>query len=121
MHGTTKLALLLGLYLSAPALAVGGDIGYRGWGPRVGLASDPDQVIGGAHIDFGEFAKNVRFVPNAELGIGDDVFIVSVTAPVHYIWRDLNTSTMPWISARGVKYWPAPPFTSSAFFCSRPS
>ena len=30
-------------------------------------------------------------------------------------------STMAWISGRGVKYWPAPLFTSSAFFCSRPS
>ena len=30
-------------------------------------------------------------------------------------------STMAWISGRGVKYWPAPPFTSSAFFSSSPS
>ena len=25
------------------------------------------------------------------------------------------------MSGRGVKYWPAPPFTSSAFLCSKPS
>ena len=31
------------------------------------------------------------------------------------------TSTMALISARGVKYWPAPDFTSSAFFASSPS
>jgi hypothetical protein len=31
------------------------------------------------------------------------------------------TSTMELISGRGVKYWPAPDFTSPAFFSSRPS
>ena len=31
------------------------------------------------------------------------------------------TSTIAAMSGRGVKYWPAPPFTSSAFFCSKPS
>jgi hypothetical protein len=29
-------------------------------------------------------------------------------------------TTMAWIIARGVKYWPAPLLVSSAFFCSRP-
>ncbi len=32
-----------------------------------------------------------------------------------------TTSTIAAMSGRGVKYWPAPPFTSSAFFCSNPS
>ncbi len=31
------------------------------------------------------------------------------------------TSTIALISGRGVKYWPAPVFTSSAFFWSSPS
>ena len=31
------------------------------------------------------------------------------------------TSTMAWISGRGVKYWPAPDLVSWAFFSSRPS
>jgi hypothetical protein len=31
------------------------------------------------------------------------------------------TSTIAWISGRGVKYCPAPPFTSAAFFSNRPS
>ena len=33
----------------------------------------------------------------------------------------LTASTMALISGRGVKYWPAPPFTSCAFFSSSPS
>ena len=31
------------------------------------------------------------------------------------------TSTIALMSGRGVKYWPAPPLMSSAFFCSSPS
>ena len=29
---------------------------------------------------------------------------------------EVTTSTIAAMSGRGVKYWPAPPFTSSAFF-----
>jgi hypothetical protein len=82
---------------SLATLAVAGDIGYRGWGPRVGLASDPDQALVGAHLDLGEFARDVRFWPNVELGLGDDHAVVALTAPVHYVWRDLSgTSAMPY-------------------------
>jgi len=58
--------------------------GLRGWGPRVGLASDPDQVIAGIHWDAGRLAPRVRFQPDVEIGLGDDVFILGFTAPVHY-------------------------------------
>ncbi len=58
-----------------------------GWGPRVGVASDPDQIVGGVQFDLGEIVPNLRFVPNAEIGLGDDHTILSVTAPVHYRFR----------------------------------
>ena len=35
--------------------------------------------------------------------------------------RGRITSTIAWISGRGVKYWPAPPLVSWAFFSSSPS
>ncbi len=47
------------------------DIGFRGWGPRVGVTVNPDQIHFGAHMDFGNFAQHLRFQPNFELGIGD--------------------------------------------------
>lgn len=81
--------------LFPPALAEG--LGYRGWGPRVGVADDPDQIIGGVHFDFGEFTDHVRFVPNVELGLGDDHTILALTAPAHYVWENLgNTTTEPY-------------------------
>ena len=76
------LAIVLG-----PALALadpGTDVGFRGWGPRVGLSLNPDQVHFGAHIDFGNFAKHIRFQPNVELGFGDDVKLFTVNAEAAY-------------------------------------
>ena len=67
------LAAVLTIALG-PALAMAGpdtDIGYRGWGPRLGFSSNPDQFVFGAGLDFGVFARHVRFQPNIEMGLGD--------------------------------------------------
>ena len=62
----------------------GSDIGFRGWGPRVGLSVNPDQVHFGGHLDFGNFARHVRFQPNFEVGFGDHVTLVTVNAEAAY-------------------------------------
>jgi hypothetical protein len=65
------LAVLIGSALCVPSLALAqgpDEPGFRGWGPRVGVTLDPDQIHFGVHIDFGNFAERVRFQPNAELG-----------------------------------------------------
>jgi hypothetical protein len=73
---TIRLGLRLAvvaLLCAFPAVASASGSGYRGWGPRVGITSDPDQVIGGVHFDMGELAPHVRWEPNFEIGFGDDV------------------------------------------------
>lgn len=60
------------------------DVGFRGWGPRVGLSLNPDQLHFGAHIDFGNFARHVRFQPNLELGFGDDIKLFTANAELAY-------------------------------------
>ena len=79
-------AALLGVALgSAPAPASPEtDIGFRGWGPRIGLSLSPDQVHFGAHLDFGQFANHIRFQPNLELGFGDHVKLFTVNAEAAY-------------------------------------
>lgn len=77
---------------AASAFASGGsdplsDVGFRGWGPRVGLTINPDQVHFGAHLDFGNFARHVRFQPNVEIGFGDDVTLVTVNFEAAYRFR----------------------------------
>jgi hypothetical protein len=59
--------------LTAATFAPAAEIGWNGWGPRVGLSSDPDQVVAGAHFDLGEFTRNLRFQPSVEIGLGDDL------------------------------------------------
>ena len=83
---TILIAVVMGVAL-VPALALAGpdtDVGFRGWGPRVGLSINPDQVHFGGHLDFGQFAKHVRFQPNVELGFGDNVDLFTVNAEAAY-------------------------------------
>ncbi len=80
-----RIVLLLLLpVLSTPALAQSRGFGFQGWGPRVGISSDPDQVIGGVHFDLGDFARGVRFQPSAEIGFGDDVVTLLANGMVSY-------------------------------------
>jgi hypothetical protein len=78
-HLVMVLALLA---VAVPASAQ--QLGYRGLGPRVGVTSNPDQIMGGMQFDFGEFVPHLRFRPNFEIASGDDFDIISATAPVHY-------------------------------------
>ena len=93
---TRRIVLLL-ITLFAFTLPAAADMGLRGWGPRVGLASDPDQVLLGVHWDVGEFAPQVRFVPNVQLGVGDDVIVIEGTAPVHYVFGTTDAGFAPYV------------------------
>ncbi len=102
---TRLLASLLTLLLCAaavPALAQDDakpesfeGLRYRGWGLRGGFGFDPDQAIIGAHVDLGEFTPHLRFVPNLELGFGDDAWVISGTLPVHWVF-ELGGSITPY-------------------------
>ena len=58
--------------------------GYQGWGVRAGLSNDVDQVVGGAQFNFGDVVTQLRFQPDVQLGLGDDVTTLYGTAPVYY-------------------------------------
>ena len=75
--------------------SVGSGIGLRGWGLRAGLGVDPDQGLFGVQWDLGEFTRNLRFQPDIEIGLGDDVLTVYATAPVHYVF-DVDASFAPY-------------------------
>jgi hypothetical protein len=91
------------LLLAAPAVPAQ-ELGYRGWGPRVGVSENPDQVFGGIHLDLGEFARNVRFQPNAELGKGDDVLLLAINLEAAYLFP-VRQSWMPYAGGGlGVNY-----------------
>jgi hypothetical protein len=85
----TLLALALGASSACAAADSdpGSDVGFRGWGPRVGVSVNPDQVYFGAHLDFGNFARHVRFQPNVEVGFGDNLTLVCANFEAAYRFR----------------------------------
>lgn len=93
------LLLLLIVGLSTPALAQtatrsggGGTsgLGWNGWGVRVGISDNPDQVYGGVHFDLGQFAKDVRFRPYIDLGSGDHATTMQAIAEVTYLFSKVQ-------------------------------
>lgn len=87
--GLCALAVCL-LVGAAPAAA---EMGFYGWGLRLGVGDDPDQILVGVHQDFGEFVENLRFQPSLDLGFGDDHTIVSAVLPVHYRFPGHSSAT----------------------------
>ncbi len=79
----TALALIALSIAALPAMAQD-EVGYRGWGPRMGITLEPDQVHFGAHLDLGYFARHLRFQPNVELGLGDDITYLAINGDVAY-------------------------------------
>lgn len=81
------IAIAVALCLAAPVFAQDTASPAKGtspWGIRVGLATDPDQIVGGVHFLETWIAENLYLEPNAEIGIGDDHVILAATAPFHY-------------------------------------
>ena len=77
MRTTALILVLLGLSWPAAAAA-------QGWGPRVGVAVDPDLIQFGLHADLGDVSSHVSFQPNAELGVGDDLTMLSLNLDIAY-------------------------------------
>ena len=58
--------------------------GLPGWGPRLGVTMDPDQVHFGVHLDAGSFADRFRFQPNVELGLSDELTVLAFNGEFAY-------------------------------------
>lgn len=100
MHRLWALVICL-LAGSAPALA---EIGFYGWGPRLGAGDDPDQLLIGIHQDLGEIVENLRFQPSLDVGLGDDHTLVSAVLPVH--WRfPGRANTVPYVGGGLLLAW----------------
>ena len=80
------------------------EMGFYGWGPRLGAGDDPDQVLFGLHQDFGEIVENLRFQPSLDVGFGDDHTLVSGVVPVHYRFPG-DAKTTPYLGGGLVLAW----------------
>ena len=57
---------------------------FQTWGPHVGFSSDPNQVVFGGHLEMGNIAPQIDFVPGADVGFGDNVTVISVFGDFRY-------------------------------------
>jgi opacity protein-like surface antigen len=91
--------VLLAAVVPAAAQSSSGDgLGFDTWGFRLGVADDPDQIVGGLHFDMGELVDRLRLQPDVELGVGDDATTLGVSVPVHYHF-DVGESFRPYLGA----------------------
>lgn len=86
--------------LIAGAIALSASFGTAnaaGWGPRLGLTMDPDQVHFGAHMDAGYLADQFRFQPNFEMGIGDDLTVAAFNFDMLYLFTTRWDAWAPYL------------------------
>ena len=62
-------------------------------GVRAGVSADPDQFYGGVHYETAELLEHLRFRPNLEIGVGDDVTLTAVNFEFAY---RLPIRRQPW-------------------------
>jgi hypothetical protein len=80
--------------LSARAAAVLGGVG-----PRVGLSSDPDQLVIGGQAIIGEIAPDLTFDPNLEFGFGDHATVIAANFDLHYHFVVQGSAWRPYAGA----------------------
>jgi len=97
----TRSLFAAALILAAASTVSAAEVGFRGWGPRVGVSEDPDQVFAGAHFDLGEFVKNLRWQPSVELGVGDDRVSIFANFMVAYYFP-IEAAVTPYAGAQAV-------------------
>ncbi len=76
-----SLALLL-LVLALPCAARASS--FSTFGPHFGFSTDPSQLVVGGHLQMGDVAPHLDFVPSIDLGFGDNVTVLSLNGDFHY-------------------------------------
>lgn len=78
--------------LAAMALTAGAASAQTTWGLRGGMTIDPDQVHVGLHLNAGELFTDGWFIPNVEIGFGDDLTLVALNPELVYKFDRRNRS-----------------------------
>ncbi len=89
-----KLALALLTAALVPASAHAAQ-SFTAWGPHLGFSSGPDQIVFGGHLQWGDVAPQLDFVPSVDLGFGDHATVVSLNGDFHYRIQT-NTTWQPY-------------------------
>lgn len=91
----TCIALAMAALLPASAHAARS---FAAFGPHLGFSSGPDQIVFGGHLQWGDVAPQLDFVPSVDLGLGNSATVVSLNGDFHYR-IPTNTQWQPYAGA----------------------
>jgi hypothetical protein len=80
-------------------LTSGAAFAQSGAGVRAGISADPEQVYFGVHANVGEIIPELMFRPNAEVGIGDGVTVVTLNGEFVYHFKISSREWSPYVGA----------------------
>jgi hypothetical protein len=83
----TRVVLAVMILSLLPLPAAGQDPGVR-----AGVSIDPDQFYFGGHVETAPLIDRLRFRPNIEVGLGDDVTVIGLNFEFAYFFP----SRRPW-------------------------
>ena len=89
------LAVAILAILPAAAAAAAAN-SFTAFGPELGFSQTPDQVVFGGHLQWGDVAPQLDFVPGIDLGFGDNTTLVSLNGDFHYR-IDTKTQWQPYV------------------------
>ena len=83
------LVLLAAALVAFPLPAAAQSAGVRG-----GISLDPDQFYFGGHVESEPLIDRVRFRPNVEIGLGDDVTVIGLNFELVYFFPSRQAWTL---------------------------
>ena len=86
MKRITQVVWLLAFVAVFGVFAVTPAAAQTSAGIRAGLSVDPDQFYFGGHVETPPLVDQLRFKPNVEIGIGNDVTVVALNIEFAYVF-----------------------------------
>src|SRR6185503_1032829 len=73
------------------------DLGFFGYGARLGGSVDPDQLTVGGYVKLGKMTQMLAFRPSVDLGFGDNLFTVAGNVDAQVDFVDMDGSYKPFV------------------------
>jgi len=86
MKRLSKVVWLLAFVAGFGVFAVAPAAAQTSAGIRAGLSVNPDQFYFGGHVETPPLVDQLRFKPNVEVGVGNDVTVVALNIEFAYVF-----------------------------------
>jgi len=90
-------AILFAMGAFASAAHAQEDMGFFGYGLRLGGSVDPDQLTVGGYVKLGKMTQMLSFRPSVDLGFGDNLFTVAGNVDAQVDFVDIDGPYKPFV------------------------